>query len=120
MGRKRFIKTMARYKPQDRNIFDCLRCGSLPVYIGPDNIGEYIPSDCYINGDRFADAAELVAHVLALDEADFAAYRRAMNAFLQSPASQMFSNEYFCATIVNTICEDLGLSEISVDGSQRA
>lgn len=111
---------MARYKPQDRNIFDCLRCGSLLVYIGPDNIGEYIPFDCYINGDRFVDAAELVAHVLALDEADFAAYRRAMNAFLQSPASQMFSNEYFCATIVNTICEDLGLSEISVDGSQRA
>lgn len=101
-------------------IFDCLRCGCIPVYIGPDNIDDYIPPDCYIDGDRFPNAAELVAHVMALDEEDFAAYRHAMEVFLQSPASQIFSNEHFCATIVRTICEDLGLHGIGVKDGPSA
>ena len=84
-------------------IFDCFTSGCVPVYIGALHAQEAIPASIFIDGDRFASPAELLAHLCSIDEARFAAYQRAMREFLLSPASARFSNAHFCECIVTTI-----------------
>ena len=81
-------------------IFDCFRCGCVPVYIGPANITDYVPADCFVDGDGFADAGALIRHLRDMSDARHARYRAAIAAYLASPASQRFSNAHFCATLV--------------------
>jgi hypothetical protein len=90
-------------------IFDCLRCGCIPVYIGPPNMGDCVPGDCYVDGDRFDNAADLVRHLRDMPGEVQARYRQAMQAFLHSPRSRRYSNEHFCTTLVDAIVGDLAL-----------
>ena len=87
-------------------IFDCFTSGCVPVYIGALHAEPAIPAACFIDGDGFASAAELLAFLRSISEAQFAAYQQAMRAFLLSPASARFSNAEFCERIVSTIVAD--------------
>ena len=89
-------------------IFDCFTSGCVPVYIGALHTDAAIPAACFIDGDRFASPAELLAFLRSIDEAQFAAYRQAMREFLLSPASARFGNAQFCERIVAAIVADLG------------
>jgi alpha(1,3/1,4) fucosyltransferase len=87
-------------------IFDCFTSGCVPVYIGTPHAEAAIPPSCFLDGDRFASPAELLACLRSIDETQFAAYQRAMREFLLSPASARFSNAHFCERIVGTIIAD--------------
>ena len=87
-------------------IFDCLTSGCVPVYIGTPHAQPAIPAACFIDGERYATPADLLAFLRAVDEARFAAYQQAMRAFLASPASARFGNAHFCERIVSTIVAD--------------
>jgi hypothetical protein len=88
-------------------IFDCFTSGCVPVYIGSPHAEPAIPADCFIDGDRFASPAALLAFLRTIGEAQFAAYQRAMRDFLRSPASLRFGNAHFCERIVSVIVADL-------------
>ena len=90
-------------------IFDCFVSGCVPVYIGTPHAEPAIPAACFIDGERFASPAELLAFLRSTSPAQFADYQRAMRRFLASPASQRFSNAHFCQRIVATIVADLAL-----------
>ena len=91
-------------------IFDCFTSGCVPVYVGSQHAEPAIPAACFIDGDRFATPAELLAFLQSIGNAQFAAYQQAMRDFLRSPASARFSNAQFCERIVSTIVADLALT----------
>jgi hypothetical protein len=89
-GRETMLATMARYKftlvfensitadyVSDK-FFDPLIAGSVLVYLGAPNIGEFAPADkCYINVSDFSGPAELAAYLNGLHRDD-----RAYNEYL--------------------------------------
>ena len=91
-------------------IFDAMLFGCLPVYIGASDIASRIPPECYIDGDRFDDPAELYAALRAIGEDEFRHRRECTLAFLRSAQALAYGNEHFCDTLVTTIAADLGLA----------
>ena len=88
-------------------LFDCFRAGCVPVYVGPKEIADLVPADCFIDGRAFADPAALHAHLLTIDDAAYRGYQERIRAFLLSPAAVRFTDEHFVDTIVGTILTDL-------------
>lgn len=91
-------------------IFDAMLFGCLPVYIGASDVASRIPPECFIDGDRFDDPADLYAALQAIGEDEFRHRRECAVAFLRSPQALPFGNEHFCDTIARTIAADLNLT----------
>lgn len=86
-------------------IFDCLIGRCVPVYWGASNIGDYIPSDCFIDRRLFASDEELYHYLSNMDEETHEKYLSAGQAYLGSPESEYFSIEYFVDLIVGNLRE---------------
>ena len=91
-------------------LFDSLTNGCVPVYAGASDIARQVPPECFIDGDRFADVAELVDYLRQIGPSEYAARQQAMQAFLCSSAGQRFSQDHFCNTLIAGIQLDLGLA----------
>jgi hypothetical protein len=89
-------------------IFDCFRAGCVPVYIGPKEIHDYIPADCFIDGREFATTAALHAHLRAIDDAAYRGYQERIRAFLLSAQAKPFSQDHFADVLAREILADLG------------
>lgn len=77
-------------------IFDCLFAGTVPVYLGPDNITQYIPAECFIDQRQFSTMADLDAHLRSMTEQEWQSYHDAGQRYLRSPQFTPWSpNEVF-------------------------
>jgi hypothetical protein len=93
-------------------IFDCFQTGCVPVYIGPSNITDFIPVNCFIDGRQFNNNIEaLHRHLCAVDDKMYDNYQQNIRLFLTSNDAYKFSNEHFVKVIVDTIAEDLKLTK---------
>ncbi|TIL61630.1 MAG: alpha-1,3-fucosyltransferase, partial [Mesorhizobium sp.] len=80
LGSQTKIETIARYHfclalensiaPDyvTEKIFDPLCAGSVPVYLGAPNVGEFVPANSYIDATAFGTPAELAAYLRHLLE----------------------------------------------------
>jgi hypothetical protein len=89
-------------------LFDCFRAGCVPVYVGPTEIADLVPPDCFIDGRRFAAPGELHAFLRSVDDERYLAYQDAASAFLASARATPFSRENFVQKIVEGVIRDLG------------
>lgn len=83
-----------------KKIFDCFKAGVVPVYFGASNIGDYIPSGCYISREKFATIDALYAHLKRIKEQEYNEYIEHIQAFLQSEQAARFSENFFIQTLV--------------------
>lgn len=90
-------------------IFDCFRFGCVPIYVGPKEIAELVPPDCFIDGRAFATPAELDAFLRSIDDVAYRGYQDRIRDFLRSAAAKPYTQEHFVETIVREIGADLGL-----------
>jgi hypothetical protein len=88
-------------------LFDCFRAGCVPVYVGPREIADLVPPDCFIDGRRFASPAELDAHLRSLDDDAYRAYQGRIRTFLGSAQARPFSQDHFAEVLVREIVADL-------------
>jgi hypothetical protein len=88
-------------------LFDCFRAGCVPVYVGPKEIAELVPTDCFIDGRAFATPAALDAFLRTIDDASYRGYQERIRAFLGSDRAKPFSQDHFADVIVRTILADL-------------
>lgn len=86
-------------------IFDCFRCGCIPVYWGADNITDYIPSNCFIDRNQFANHDELYEYLKNMNQTTFEQYICNIQQYLHSHAAQLYSIDNFAQIIL-----DLALS----------
>ena len=90
-------------------MFDCFRVGCVPIYVGPKEIAELVPPDCFIDGRAFATPAELDAFLRSIDDVAYRGYQDRIRDFLRSAAAKPYTQEHFVETIVREIGADLGL-----------
>lgn len=88
-------------------LFDCFRAGCVPVYVGPKEIHNYIPVECFIDGRKFKSADEMNAFIRRINEHEFKKYQSAMKDFLDSKHSSVFSDDHFVRRMAEIIIADI-------------
>ncbi len=88
-------------------LFDSFRAGCVPVYIGPKEIAELVPADCFIDGRKFATPSELDAFLRGIDDAAYRGYQERIQSFLLSERAKPFSYDHFVDVMVREILSDI-------------
>jgi hypothetical protein len=86
-------------------IFDAFFAGCVPIYLGANNITDYVPTNCFIDARNFANHQELYQHLCRIDVPAYNLMLDAIAHFLSSTAIEQFSAEYFAQTITTEILE---------------
>jgi hypothetical protein len=81
--------------------------GTVPIYNGPNNIKEIIPSSCYIDKKQFKSYDELLKFILSINKKKYAKYINNIKKFLKSSKHYKYSIELDAKTITKNIFIDL-------------
>ena len=73
-------------------IFDCLYCGTIPLYLGATDISDLIPVNAYIDCRKFASWKEMHEKVMGMCDAEVSAMRTAGREFIQSSQGLKYYN----------------------------
>ena len=84
-------------------IFDCFFAKCIPVYLGTDNIDEYVPQDCFIDRRMFASYDELSLYLQNMTEEEYDRRLSQIESYLQSPSFHKFSGEHFAQNLSEQI-----------------
>jgi hypothetical protein len=84
-------------------IFDAMMSGSVPIYLGANNVTKYIPLNCFVDARNFGSIEELHQHLLNIDPSQYAEMQNNIKLFLYSDLVAPFSSEYFVASIIREI-----------------
>lgn len=95
-------------------IFDCLFAGCIPIYWGDANIGQSIPSACFIDFRQFQSYHDLYRYLTTITSEQFFRYQEAARNFLKSAQFTPFSSQSFAGEIIHKITEDFGLASTPV------
>ncbi len=86
-------------------IFDCMRAGSVPIYLGAPNVTDYVDPGTFVDMRQFASCEELGSYITNITEAEYEQYRSAIRNYLDSERFREFLGSRFAQRIV----EGLGL-----------
>lgn len=84
-------------------IFDCMKAGTVPIYLGADNICEYVDKECFIDRRDFKDNEELCRFLKNVNELEYDAYRQAIKSYMLSELCKKFLSPYLAETISNAL-----------------
>jgi hypothetical protein len=76
-------------------IFDSFSFGCVPVYLGAENIGKYIPKNCFIDLREFQNYSELLKFLKNISEEEYEKYLKAIKSFIKSSEAENFSPSHF-------------------------
>ena len=111
------IKTLSQYKfcfcfENMKNIkgyitekiFDCFFAGCIPIYLGADNVEEYIPEGAFIDMRKFKDVQDVVAYTADMSVQEFETYISKAEEFLKSKKfSDFFSVEKYISAFLGVL-----------------
>jgi hypothetical protein len=80
-------------------IFDAFYAKTVPIYLGPKNINDYVPKECFINRADFSTYEDLYQFMKSIDQSTYQRYIDAAQDFLKSPKAEPFSTKQFAKTI---------------------
>ena len=75
-------------------IFDAFLAGSVPVYMGALNITDYVPSDCFIDRNKFNNNEDLYNFLKNMSEEAYNQYRYHIKQFLENNGGYQLSSNY--------------------------
>lgn len=81
-------------------IFDCFFAGTIPLYRGAADIGEYIPKDCFIDTRDFKNYEELRKYLKSLSPEEISKYKENGRRFIESAQYKQFCKEHFAKTFL--------------------
>jgi len=84
-------------------IFDCFFAGTVPVYLGANNITDYIPKDCFIDKRDFTNYESLYLFMTTISENNYNAYLTNIRNFMQSGKATAFSCDNFVKAVSDNI-----------------
>ena len=84
-------------------IFDAFFAGTVPVYLGDENVTEYIPREAFIDARNFDDYNELLKYLIALPKKEWSDMREAGQTFVNSPKFQNFESHAFAKTATDIL-----------------
>ncbi len=86
-------------------IFDCFFAGSVPIYLGAQNITDFVPESAFINRRKYKTYNELYNCIKSMNSAEYKSHIDSIRSYLKSEKVKLFSAENFVMTIVNNILE---------------
>lgn len=86
-------------------IFDAFHYGSVPVYLGAENIDQYIPANCFIDLRQFASLEDLASHLQNMPKQDYEQYLQNIRSFLKSEKALFFQPENFAKSFEKALFE---------------
>ncbi|MEZ8785133.1 glycosyltransferase family 10 [Vibrio splendidus] len=81
-------------------IFDCMRCGIVPIYFGAESVKSSIPEGCYINYSAFKSIYDVDEYLNNMTDSQYEDMQSNMVAFFKSKKYRKFSSEYFSEQII--------------------
>ena len=84
-------------------IFHCFFAGSIPIYSGCNNISEHIPSNCFIDFNKFENLNALHNFIKNMDEKKYYEYIENIQNFLRSKKFEQFSIDYYVNKFSNLL-----------------
>ncbi len=87
-------------------IFDCFLAGCVPIYLGAQNITNYIPQNTFIDKRNFETYEKLYTYLKHMPNQEYAGYVNNIVAFLKSDKAQLFSAQCFADTIIDLLLKD--------------
>ena len=84
-------------------IFDCFFAGTVPVYLGANNISQHIPSACFVDRREYGSYEELFDFLNTMSDETYLRYLENIEAFLKSEKSYPFTCDCFAKTIIDGI-----------------
>jgi hypothetical protein len=86
-----------------QRIFDVLRCGCVPIYLGAPNIAEYVDKDAFLDRSAFASNRELAEYTSTISEKEYDRFLEAGRDYLASEKFKLFLSPHFVKTMVNAL-----------------
>jgi hypothetical protein len=84
-------------------IFDSLRAGAVPIYLGAPDIETHVPNGVFIDYRAFSGPAELDQYLQNISAAEERSLVDAGQDFLSSRVVQRFTKEYFGASVMEEV-----------------
>lgn len=88
-------------------IFDSMFAGCVPIYLGADNIQDYIPRECFINFRRFSSILQMHEYLTTMESGKYEEYLDAIDRFTKSELSVPFKHESFVDSMTKVIQKHL-------------
>lgn len=82
-------------------IFGCFIAGCVPVYLGADNILNYVPPECFIDKRKFSSLNDLYVFISSMKEEEYNRYLANIRKYLLSEQAQKFSIDYFIENLMS-------------------
>jgi len=76
-------------------IFDCMKAGSIPIYLGPKNINDCVPSDTFININDFSHWRNALDYAKNMPDKDAKAIQENIKGFLTNLENTDFGLRLF-------------------------
>jgi hypothetical protein len=73
------------------HIFDVMRSGGVPVYLGAPDITDWVPSDCFFRRQEFTSDRDLGDYLKDAGESEYGRYQEAIRDYLGSARFRAFS-----------------------------
>jgi len=84
-------------------IFDAMKCGAVPIYLGATDILELIPRNCFIHMADFTSLSELNDYLLNVTEDEYMILQKHIQEFNRSEKAKFYKPSYFVANIFDNI-----------------
>lgn len=76
-------------------IFNCFQYLCVPIYLGTNNINDYVPENCFIDMRKFSSYYELLSYIQNMPEEEYLRYQRNIMDYYKSEKAKMFVPERF-------------------------
>lgn len=92
-------------------IFDCFNAGTIPIYLGANNILDYIPQNCFIDKRDFSSLEELFYFMKNMPDDEYLQYQKNIIDYINSEKAEKFSPQQYAETIFESILNDIKNNE---------
>ena len=84
-------------------IFDAFIAGCVPIYLGANNIDDYIPCECYIDKRKYESYEELYAYMSTLSKNSYLEYLDNIENYLNSSMADQFRDSNYANIIYKAV-----------------
>jgi hypothetical protein len=107
LGKYKFVIASENFRGSrgyiSEKIFDAILGGSVPIYLGEEEIAKEIPTECFVDAREFQKAADLVDALCEMGESDWNRLRDAGRRFLASNRFEEFTMVAFSKNMTNCL-----------------
>lgn len=89
-------------------IFDSFFSGCVPIYLGANNVTQFIPENCFVDKRRFPTYEKLYEYLIAMSDDDYLSYLHNIEHYLNSDLAFPFRSEGFVQTVIETVFDEQG------------